>query len=199
LQALAAASAAAGDVFLGLLQTILAIMVPNGAGIELGVQVDEDGDPVVVCTHGSGNVFWSRATVSGQSICTVTLMIAVFASVQNVPFVCVHPIGSYILGRGGNLTIGNFECRAGRIGRRHIELDDEIRRVLVLKLGAADAARVIVMLDSKTNLDLRTRLAKRKMQDEDDDETTDEADADDEVNIYTALHKPQRCLTSFQT
>jgi hypothetical protein len=175
-------------------------MVPNGAGIELGVQVDEDGDPVVVCTHGSGhNVFWSRATVSGQSICTVTLMIAVFASVQNVPFVCVHPIGSYILGRGGNLTIGNFECRAGRIGRRHIELDDEIRRVLVLKLGTADAARVSVMLDSKTNLDLRTRLAKRKMQDEDDDETTDEADADDEVNIYTALHKPQRCLTSFQT
>ena len=58
MKALAAASAAAGDVFLGLLQTILAIMVPNGAGIELGVQVDEDGDPVVVCTHGSGhNVF----------------------------------------------------------------------------------------------------------------------------------------------
>ncbi len=91
--------------FLGLLQTILAIMVHNGAGIELGVQVNEEGDPVVVCTHGSAdNVFWSRATVSGQKICTVTLMIAVFASVQNVPFVCVHPIGSHILGRGGTVA-----------------------------------------------------------------------------------------------
>jgi hypothetical protein len=128
LRALAAASAAAGDVFLGLLQTVLAIMVPNGSGIQLGVQVDADGDPVVFNTHGAGhNVFWSYATVSGRSVCTVTLMIAIFASVQNVPFVCVHPIGSYILGRGGNITIGNYACRAGRIGRRRMELNAHIR------------------------------------------------------------------------
>ena len=128
LRALAAASAAAGDVFLGLLQTVLARMVPNGSVIQLGVQVDEDGEPVVFNTHGAGhNVFWSYATVSGRSICTVTLMIAIFASVQNVPFVCVHPIGSYILGRGGNITIGNYACRAGRIGRRRMELNAQIR------------------------------------------------------------------------
>ena len=159
LRALAAASAAAGDVFLGLLQTVLAIMVPNGSGIQLGVQVDADGDPVVFNTHGAGhNVFWSYATVSGRSVCTVTLMIAIFASVQNVPFVCVHPIGSYRLGRGGNLTIGNFGCRAGRIGRRHMELDAEICRVLLSELTRDDEADAVRKLDSPANIALRARL-----------------------------------------
>jgi hypothetical protein len=98
--ALAAASAAADDVFLGLLQTILAIMVPNGVGIELDVQVNEDGDPIVVYTHVAADVFWSRATVSGHSVCTqITLLIAIFAAVQNFPFCPVHPIGSPVLVR----------------------------------------------------------------------------------------------------
>lgn len=108
---LAAAGAATGDVFLGLLQAILAVIVPNGTGkftgIEHGVQVDQDGEPVVFYTHGTSNVFWSRAVVAGQPVCTITLLLAIFASVQDVPFVCVHPIGSYILGRGGSMFIMN--------------------------------------------------------------------------------------------
>ena len=43
------------------------------------------------------------------------------------------------------------------------------------------------MLDSKDNVELRTRLAKLKMQDGDVDETNEEADADDEVIFFTAL------------
>jgi hypothetical protein len=94
-------------------------------------------------THGARhNVFWSYATVSGRSVCTVTLMIAIFASVQNVPFVCVHPIGSYILGRGGNITIGNYACRAGQIGRRRMELNAQIRDALISKLGTSRLLQV---------------------------------------------------------
>jgi hypothetical protein len=183
LQGLASAGAATGNVFLGLLQTILAVMVPNGTGIELGVQVDHDGEPCVCYTHAGPYVFWSRAVVAGQPVCTITLLLVIFASVQNVPFVCVHPIGSHILGRGGNITIGNYACRAGRIGRRRVELDTKIRAVLISKLGTAVAAGVIGLLDSPTNVALRARLARHRMQHEDVDEA-DEEDMDDEVKIY---------------
>ena len=140
-----------------------------GTGIELGVHVDHDGEPVVFNTHGTLNIFWSRAVVAGQPVCTITLLLVIFASVQNVPFVCVHPIESAFLGRGGNIktfyiTIGNYACRAGRIGRRRIELDTEIRAVLISKLGTAVAAGVIGLLDSPTNVALRARLARHRMQ-----------------------------------
>ena len=182
LSELAAADAARGDVFLGLLQTILAIIVPNGRGIELGVHVDHDGEPVVFNTHGHSNVFWSCAMVAGQNVCTITLLIAIFASVQNVPFVCVHPIGSFILGRGGNITIGNYACRAGRIGRRRIELNAEIRAVLISKLGTTVATGVIGILDSQTNVALCARLARVRIQHEDVDDANEAAEhTDDEV------------------
>ena len=85
-------------------------------------------------------------------------MIAIFASVQNVPFVCVHPIGSYILGRGGNITIGNYACRAGQIGRRRMELNAQIRDALISKLGTSVAAGIIRILDSPANIALRARV-----------------------------------------
>jgi hypothetical protein len=93
----------------------------------------------------------------------------------------VHPIGSYILGRGGNLTFGNYGCRAGRIGRRRIELNDEIRAVLISKLGTAVAAGVIGLLDSPTNVALRARLAKLRQHEDADESNEEEADMDDEV------------------
>ena len=104
---LTAARAAPGDIFLGLLETILAVIVPNGTGIVLGVQVTAAGNPVVFNTHGCSDVFWSRAVVADQSICTNSLLLVFFAAGQLVQFVCVHPIGSYLLGCGGNVTIGN--------------------------------------------------------------------------------------------
>ncbi len=185
---LAAAGAATGDVFLGLLETILAIIVPNGTGIELGVHVDHEGEPVVFNTHGHSNVFWSRAMVTGQNVCTITLLIAIFASVQNVPFVCVHPIGSFILGRGGNITIGNYACRAGRIGRRRMELHAEIRAVLISKLGTTVATGVIGILDSPTNVALCARLARVRMQHEDVDDANEAAEHTDDEVKFDCLH-----------
>ena len=73
-----------------------------------------------------------------------------------------------------------------RIGRRRIELDTEIRPVLISKLGTAVAAGVIGLLDSPTNVALRARLARHRMQHEDVDEANEETavDMDDEVKIY---------------
>ena len=124
-QALAAAKSAGavdGDVFLGLLQVVLAILVPNGTRIRLGIVVS-GVEPVEFHTHFGGNVFWSRALVLQMPVCTITLLLALIAAAQGVLFVCVNPIGSYLLGRGGNITFGNYGCRAGRVGRRQIRLD----------------------------------------------------------------------------
>jgi len=174
LEELSAAGAEAGDIFLGLLETILAIIVPNGTGIVLGVQVNAAGNPVVFNTHGSSNVFWSRAVIADHSICTITLALAFFAADQLVLFVCVHPIGSFLLGCGGNITIGNCGCRAGRIGRRHVALDSEIRKVLVANLPSRDVDAVVRNLDSPANAALRARLAVRTQNREEEDEVEEE-------------------------
>ena len=80
-QALAAAKSAGavdGDVFLGLLQVVLAILVPNGSRIILGIVVC-DGEPEEFHTHFGGNVFWSRALVLQMPVCTITLLLALIA------------------------------------------------------------------------------------------------------------------------
>ena len=157
-QALADADAVDGDVFLGLLQVVLAILVPNGTRIRLGIVVS-GVEPVEFHTHFGGNVFWSRALVLQMPVCTITLLLALIAVVQGVPFVCVNPIGSYLLGRGGNITIGNYGCRAGRIGRRRIVLGPAIRAALLQKLdgnGDQEASRELIRtLDSQDNVRLR--------------------------------------------
>ncbi len=142
---------------------VLAIIVPNGVNgtrIRLGVVVIR-GEPAVFHTCGGGNVHWSRTRVRQLDVCvgTITLLLAIFAAVQGVPFVCVHPIGSYLLGRGGNITIGNYGCRAGRIGRRRIVLGPAIRAALLQKLdgnGDQEASRELIRtLDSQDNVRLR--------------------------------------------
>jgi hypothetical protein len=55
LRELSAAGAVDGDVYVGLLQMVLAIIVLNGTRIRLGVVVAR-GEPVVFHTHGGGNV-----------------------------------------------------------------------------------------------------------------------------------------------
>jgi hypothetical protein len=177
LEALEGDNAANGDVYLGLLPVVLAIMVPNGSRIRLGVVVD-DRYPVVFMTHGSGNVHWSRTMVpqpqhqpqphslpqlDPDKVCTITLLLAIIAAAQGVPYACIHPIGSHLLGRGGNLTIGNYGCRAGRIGIRRKDLSMAIRAALVKKLAGTPALEDLIRrLDSNTNTQLRAQLSKRR-------------------------------------
>ena len=56
------ACAVEGDVYVGLLEVVLAIIVPNGTRIRLGVVITS-GDIVNFYTHGSFNVHWSRAAI----------------------------------------------------------------------------------------------------------------------------------------
>ena len=72
---------------------------------------------------------------------------------------CVNPIGSHLLSRGGNCTFGNYGCRAGRIGRRLcILLGPAIRAALLQKLdgngeGDQEALRELIRtLDSDANV-----------------------------------------------
>jgi len=94
---LSAAGAVDGDVYLGLLQVVLAIIVPNGTRIRLGVVVTR-GEPVVFHTRGGGSVHSSRtAVVLQMCVCTITLLLAIISAVQHVRArvfgcgrVCVH-------------------------------------------------------------------------------------------------------------
>ena len=43
-----------------------------------------------------------------DTVCTIKLLLTIIAAAQDVPFACIHPIGSHLLGRGGNITIGNY-------------------------------------------------------------------------------------------
>jgi hypothetical protein len=181
---LSAAGAVDGDVYLGLLRVILAIInVPNGTRISLGVVVT-CGEPVEFRTHGGGNVHWSRtAVVRSLSVCTITLLLAIIAADQHVPFVCVNPIGSHLLVRGGNITFGNYGCRAGRVGRRRIVLGPAVRTALLQKLadnGEGDG--IIRMLDTDENVQLREHLTKRRHA-----KATYEEEYDEEVEVGVML------------
>ncbi len=75
LHELSAAGAVDGDVYLGLLEVVLAIIVPNGTRVRLGVVVTR-GEPAVFHTRGGGSVHWSRtAVVSELCVCTITLLL----------------------------------------------------------------------------------------------------------------------------
>ncbi len=164
------ACAVEGDVFVGLLEVVLALIVPNGTRIRLGVVITS-GDLSNFYTHGSGNVFWSRAAIRIEiriDVCTITLLLAIMAARQHVIFVCVNPIGSHLLGAGGNTTFGNHGCCAGRVGSRRINLNVAIRAALVKQLAVNGKSeqeaslQLSSMLDSVDNLSMRVHLAKRR-------------------------------------
>jgi hypothetical protein len=120
------------------------------------------------------------------SVCTITLLLAIIAADQHVPFVCVNPIGSYLLGRGGNITFGNYGCRAGRVATRRILLGPAIRAALVQKLdGDQEALRELIRtLDSENNVRLRQYFARRRYPKPTYEE---EFDAEQEVDVNVEM------------
>ncbi len=47
------------------------------------------------------------------SVCTITLLLAIIAADQHVPFVCVNPIGSQLLGRGKSARMADNDATFG--------------------------------------------------------------------------------------
>ena len=117
--------------------------------------------------------------MSELCVCTITLLLAIIAADQHVLFVCVNPIGSHLLGRGGNITFGVYGSCAGRVGRRRIALGPAVRAALLQKLAdTGEGDDIIRMLDADENVQLREHLAKRRHA-----KPTYEEEYDEEVEV----------------